>query len=128
MMPVVLRTVLAILGGYAAMVTLVVLFMGALKKFGPSSNPIDGSPAATYLILNIGYSFIAAAVGGYVAAWVAGRLPVQHGIGLGGFVLVMSVVSALEHGNRQPRWYQVTLAVFIPLAIVLGAWVRAWQS
>jgi peptidoglycan/LPS O-acetylase OafA/YrhL len=75
--------------------------------------------------VNIAYSVIAALVGGYVAAWIAPRRPVKHAVLLAVFALVMSIVSAVLQGDRQPRWYQVLLAVCMPMVIVLGGWARA---
>jgi hypothetical protein len=126
--PAVLKSVLAVLGGYLTMAIVVMLFTGGLKMLIPSRFPTDGAPTGSYLTVNIAYSLVAALAGGYVSAWIAPRLPVQHAVALGVFTPVMSIVSAMQFGNRQPRWYQVLLAVLMPPAVVLGGWGRAWLS
>jgi hypothetical protein len=120
-----LRSSLAIIGGYLAMVAVVGLCTYGLMLVTPSWFPGAGTPAGPYLAVNIAYSAIAALTGGYVAAWIAPRRPVKHALLLAVFALVMSIVSAVLQGDRQPRWYQVLLAVCMPMVIVLGGWVRA---
>jgi hypothetical protein len=127
-MTAVLRSVLAVLGGYLTMATVVMLGTGAIKMLSPSWVAAEGAPTAPYLVINVAYSFIAALTGGYVAAWIASRLFLLHAIALGAFVLVMTIISAVLYENRQPRWYQVLLGVLMPLAVVLGGWVRARKS
>ena len=124
-MPGMLRSVLAVIGGFLTMAIVVMLLTGAIRMLSPSWFPADGAPTGPYLTTNVVYSFVAALAGGYVAAWIATRLPMQHAIALGTFVLVMSVMSARFYGARQPRWYQVLLAVVMPLAVVLGGYVRS---
>ena len=110
------------------MAVAVILFTVVVKTLSPSWFASEGAPVAPYLAVNISYSFVAAFAGGYVAAWIAVRFPVQHAVALGGLVLVMTIVSAVQYGNRQPGWYQALLAVLMPLAAILGGWQRARQS
>ncbi len=67
---------------------------------------------------------ILAVLGGDVAAWIAPRWPIRHALALAGFVFVMSILSARTLGGRQPRWYQVLLAVLMPLAVIFGGYMR----
>ncbi|HYL79137.1 MAG TPA: hypothetical protein VEU96_33410 [Bryobacteraceae bacterium] len=117
-----LRSVLAVLGGYATMAFVVILFTGIVKMLAPAWMAMEGKPAASYLAVNLTYSFVAALLGGYVAAWIAARLPVQHALALGVLVLLGSIASAMQTGDRQPRWYQAALAILMPLAVVLGGY------
>lgn len=124
-MPGALKSVLAVFSGFLTMVILVMLFTGALRMLAPSWFPVDGAPTGPYLIANVLYSFLAAVAGGYVAARIASRLPVHHAIALASLVLCMSILSAVYYAARQPRWYQVLLAVMMPPTVVLGGYVRA---
>ena len=119
------RSVLAILGGYLSMAIVIVLLTALLKIVLPDWFPRDGAPTASYLAFNIAYSLAAALAGGYVTAWIAARMPMLHSICLAGFVLFMSIASAIAYGNRQPRFYQVILTVLMPAAVVCGGWMRA---
>jgi hypothetical protein len=120
-----LRSVLAILGGYVSMAIVIVLLTAVLKLLLPTWFPTSGAPTGSYLAINIAYSFVAAFAGGYVAVWIAPRAPIQHAIALAAFVLLMSIVSAIGYGNRQPRLYQVVLTVLMPVAVICGGWMRA---
>jgi len=126
--PSILRSVLAVLGGFLTMAIVVMMFTGALKMLLPSWFPADGAPTGSYLIVNVAYSFVAALAGGYVAAKLFAQLPMQHAIALGAFVLVMSIISAMYYKARQPRWYQMLLAVVMPLAVVLGSYIRTRRT
>ena len=123
-----LRSVLAIAGGYLVMVAVVGLCTFGLMLLTPSWFPGAGTPAGPYLAVNIVYSVIAALTGGYVAARIAPQRPVKHAVLLAVFALVTSIVSAVLQGDRLPRWYQVLLAVCMPMVIVLGGWARARSS
>ncbi len=121
------RSLMAVLSGYVTMAILIMLFSAAVKWLSPAWFAVEGAPSRPYLALNLTYSFVAAVCGGYVAAWIAGRRPLQHAIVLGGCVLVMSIISAVQYADRQPRWYQIVLGVSMPLAVVLGGRLQgAW--
>ena len=62
---VVLHAFLALLAGYAVMAALVIGMTAVLQKTVPSWVSTDGRPQAGYVFVNVGYSFLAAATGGY---------------------------------------------------------------
>ena len=62
-----------------------------------------------YIFVNLGYSFLAAAAGGYVTAWVAAANPLIHVLALGIIVLALAALSALQSRGKQPIWYQLAL-------------------
>jgi len=123
-----LRSAIAVLSGYLAMVVVVGLCTYVLMLLTPSWFPGAAPPPGPYLAVNVAYSVVAALTGGYVAAWLAPRRPVKHALLLAVFALVISIVSAVLQGDRQPRWYQVLVAVCMPMVIVLGGWARARSS
>ena len=81
---VVLHAFLALLAGFAVMALLVMLVTAALARLTPDwVDPAQSnSPSTSYVFVNLGYSFIAAAAGGYVTAWVAGNNPLYHVLAL----------------------------------------------
>lgn len=77
--------------------------------------------AAAALILGLTMT----AIGGYIAAAVAGRRSLAHGLGVG----ILSTVGALaltwlQGGDDSPLWYQALAYGFTIPAAVLGSWVR----
>ena len=121
---VILRTFMALLAGFATMAVLVMAITALLSRLTPSWVGSEGRPGPGYVFVNLGYSFLAAAAGGYVTAWVADVNPLPLVLGLAVVVLVMGAISALQARGRQPVWYQVALLVISPLGVVAGGLVR----
>lgn len=123
---VVLHAFLALLAGFAVMALLVMLVTAALARLTPDwVDPAQSnSPSTSYVFVNLGYSFIAAAAGGYVTAWVAGNNPLYHVLALAIVVLALAALSALQQRGKQPVWYALTLVGLTPLGILAGGLVR----
>ena len=121
-MPAIVKSILAILAGYVAMAIAVVALTAVVTRIMPQS---EGSPGAAYMGINLCYSFAAAVLGGFTAAWIAGRAPIQHGYVLAALVFLLSIFSAIQMGNKQPRGYQIALALLAPAGVMLGAYLKA---
>jgi hypothetical protein len=121
---VVLHAFLALLAGFAVMALSVVMVTAALARFTPDWVGATGSPRPAYVFVNLGYSFLAAAAGGYVTAWVARDNPLYHVLALAIVVLAMSALSALQQRGKQPVWYALTLLAVTPLGVLAGGLVR----
>ena len=109
-MPKALRSVLAVLAGYFAMAVAVVVFTVACVK---ALHLQSGHPTPGYLVANLVYSLLAAVLGGWVAAKIAGYRPLQHGLALGLLMLI-------HPAPGQPLWYAWALTLGSPLMAVLG--------
>ncbi len=132
------RAFLSLLAGFAAMVALVTVITALLRRLAPEWVGIERRPRAGYVFVNLGYSFLAAAAGGYVTAWAAGMRPLASVLALAVVVLALGAISALQargpHGQvfvrgveargRQPAWYQLVLLILAPLGVVAGGLVR----
>jgi hypothetical protein len=125
-MPRPLRSVLAVLAGFAVMFVLVIvctLLSLALMHLK------TGHPTPGYLVINVVYSLAAAVAGGWVAARVAGYRPLAHGVALALLMFVQGGLFLLHPAASQPFLYQVFLVIFPPLAAIGGsALVRASAS
>ena len=108
---VILHTFLALLGGFGVMALAVALMTALLQKLTPEwcgHTPVPGEvhrPAASYLFVNLGYSFLAAALGGYTTAWLAPANPLVHVLVLAIIVLALSALSAIQFRGKQPVGY-----------------------
>lgn len=121
-MPPVLRSILSILAGFVTMaVVVIVLTLVSVQVFALKS----GHPTPGYLVVNVAYSFAAAALGGYVTALLAPSRPLVHGYILAGVMLVMGALSYVQYRGTQPLWYQALITVVTPLAAIAGARLRA---
>jgi len=121
---VILHTFLALLAGLATMVVLVMLLTALLQRMVPSWVGAEGRPQPGYVFVNLGYSFMAAAAGGYVTAAIAVANPLLHVLALGMVVLALAALSALQSRGKQPIWYQLSLVAISPLGVLAGGLVR----
>jgi hypothetical protein len=115
---------LALLAGYATMAILVIVVTALLGRLTPGWVGEEGKPRPGYAFVNLGYSFLAAAAGGYVTAWASPANPLIHVLVLGIVVLAMSALSALQSKGKQPVWYALALLALMPLGVLAGGLVR----
>lgn len=119
-----LRAFLALAAGFLTMAVLIGGFTALLALLVPSWERNEGNPQAGAIFVNLGYSFLAAAAGGYVTSWLAAANPLYHVLALGIIVLVLAAVSAMQARGKQPVWYQLTLIAVSPLGVFAGGIVR----
>jgi hypothetical protein len=122
---IIVRSVVAVVAGYAAMAAVVILLSVLVKKIAPAWMGAESAPNASYVYTNLLYSFGAAMIGGYVAATIGSRAPLSHACALAVLVFILAIVTAVQIGDRQPRSYQVALTLIGPLGAILGGWVKA---
>lgn len=121
---VIVHAFLALLAGYATMALLVLAMTALLMRLTPEWVKSGDQPQAAYMFVNLGYSFLAAAAGGYVTAWIAEHNPLVHVLVLGIVVLAVAAMSALQARGKQPIGYQLTLLALSPLGVLAGGLVR----
>ena len=130
-----LRSIGAVLGGFAVMAVLVMIgtiaAAAALIPGGMSTmrtGADKGTVPKIYLAANLILSLLAAIAGGYVTTRIVIDNPMMHSVALAAFVLVMSVVSAGQnHGNAngQPAWYSKAIACVGICGVLLGGVIGA---
>ncbi len=121
---VILHAFAALLAGFATMAALVAVMTAMLTRMVPSWTGTEGEPQPGYIFVNLGYSFLAAAAGGYVTAWAATGNALILVLGLGIIVLALAALSALQSRGKQPIWYQLSLVAITPLGVLAGGLVR----
>ena len=121
---VILHAFLALAAGFATMVLLVVVMTALLQRLTPGWVGAEGKPRPGYIVVNIGYSLLAAAAGGYVTASVAAANPLHHVLALAVAVLVLSALSAMQSRGKQPIWYALTLLAVSPFGVLAGGLLR----
>ena len=120
----ILRTFLGLLAGFVTMVFLVMAPTALLARFAPGWVGEEGKPKPAYAFTNIGYSFLAAAAGGYITSMAPSANPLVLVLALAIIVLAMSALSALQQRGKQPVWYQLTLVAIMPLGVFAGGLLR----
>jgi hypothetical protein len=125
------RSILAVIGGYLVMAVLVVLTSVALGTLFPEAFPEPDSgllPADGWFGLMLGLSFLYAFLGGYVTATIARRAEMRHALALSAIVLALGLLSAVGEQEIAPRWFRVmTPLVGIP-GVLLGSRMRALRA
>jgi hypothetical protein len=121
---VIVRAFLALASGFAVMAVLAIAMTALLARMVPSWTDAEGRPEPAYVVVNLGYSFLAAAAGGYVTAWIAAANPLIHVLALGIVVLALAALSALQSRGRQPISYQLALVAISPIGVLAGGLVR----
>lgn len=119
-----LHAFLALAAGFLTMAVLVAALTALLARLTPSWVGDEGKPQPGYIFVNLGYSFLAAAAGGYVTALLAAANPLYHVMALGIIVLALAALSAMQAKGKQPVWYQLTLLGLTPLGVLAGGLVR----
>jgi hypothetical protein len=125
-----MRSALAVVAGFVVMAAIVMITtvlafrlvlhqpLAAMRAAG------SGPPSNKYLATNLAGSALAALIGGYTAAAIAGHAALAHGTGLAAVMLVMSAISMRQAGRTQPRWYQWVLLTVMPVLAIAGAGLR----
>ncbi len=119
-----LHAFLALAAGFVTMAVLVAVLTALLAWLTPSWVGEQDKPQPGYIFVNLGYSFLAAAAGGYVTALLAAANPLFHVLALGIIVLALAALSALQSKGKQPIWYQLTLVALTPIGVLAGGLVR----
>jgi hypothetical protein len=121
---VLIHTFLVLLAGFSTMAILVMVVTALLARLAPDWVGSEGKPSLNYALVNLGYSLLAAAAGGYITAWIAAANPLIHVLVLGIVVLAMGALSALQARGKQPIWYGLTLLALMPLGVLAGGLLR----
>src|SRR5450432_3357268 len=115
------RSVLAVIVGY------LVFALSAFAYFQISGQPPHQAAPIPIMLGSIAFGMAFALLGGYVAAWLARRRPVAHGVAVAAVLALGAVISLLSALGKGAVWSQASaLALMAPCA-VFGGWLRLRQ-
>ncbi len=118
----VMRSVLAVVAGLVVTaLTIGLLTPVVTRAFGMETFE---SFSMGLLLATVGYTVVAAAMGGFLTAAAAGRREVPHAAALGCLLVGICLVSMRQHGESRPGWFEATVAGCGPIAALVGAGVR----
>lgn len=121
---VILHAFIALVAGFATMALLVAVITFLLRKLTPTWAQEGGRSQPSYMFVNLGYSFLSAAAGGYVTTWLARANPLVHVLALAITVLLLAALSALQQRGQHPIWYMLTLVALTPVGVLAGGLLR----
>jgi hypothetical protein len=122
-----LRSIIAIVGGYLSIAILTMLTFAVLFNFFPGVFS-DGFPPLPWVLLILALGFVYAVVGGYITAYLATRDRFGHVLALAGMMAVLGISSAIFSSAAQPLWYQLALIVLGLAGVLLGGRWRATST
>jgi hypothetical protein len=112
------RGILAVLAGF-------VVTLGLIRAFSAWSGPVENyATSMNYFLVSLTSTVLAAVVGGYITALIAGSHEFPHAAGLGFLMIAMSIVSMRQAGAVRPGWYETSVAGCGPLSAMIGAALR----
>ncbi|MGD0800698.1 MAG: hypothetical protein ABR906_05235 [Terracidiphilus sp.] len=121
---VILHAFLALTAGFAVLALLAVGFSKLVARLTPGWAVEQRRMPAGYAFVSLGSSFLAAAAGGYVTAWIAAANPLIHVLALGIVVLALTALSVLQSRGKQPIWFALALVALSPIGVMTGGLVR----
>jgi peptidoglycan/LPS O-acetylase OafA/YrhL len=122
------RSVLALVLGYAVMLALQLGGDTALTALAPEIMPLPGEPPdPAYFAYRLGTGFFFIALGGYVTALLAGRAEMKHALGLAALSITASILEVQYYPTTQPLWYSVALMFLSIPSALAGGYYRVRQ-
>lgn len=115
----ILRSFVALLAGFAAMELLIAGVRAVVARKGGA-----GTGSAVRVAVNMVCSFVAAAAGGYVTAWLAVTRPLHTVLVLAVVVLVFGAITTVQARGTRPAWQPVVLMVVCALGVMAGGLLR----
>ena len=115
------RSVIAVIVGY------LIFALAAFAFFQISGQAPHQAAPLPVMIGSIAFGMVFALLGGFVAAWLARRRPLAHGVAVAAVLAFGAAISLLSTLGKGEVWSQVAaLALMAPCA-VLGGWLRMRQ-
>ena len=122
-----LRTILAVVFGWAVVVALVVATDMVIMKVFPNEYVEGRTPPDSLALLSLGTSILWSVFGAWLCAFIARTRIWSHAIYLMVWGEIIGAVSTVMAWGKIQSWYQIGLLVAWPIAVIVGAWIRARQ-
>jgi NhaP-type Na+/H+ and K+/H+ antiporter len=115
------RSILAVVVGYF------IFALSAFAFFRISGQPPHQAAPMPIMLESIAFGMVFALLGGYVAAWLARRRPLAHGVAVAAVLAIGATISLLSTLGNAAVWSQVAALVLMVPCAVLGGWLRLRQ-
>jgi hypothetical protein len=79
------------------------------------------------MLASIAFGMVFALLGGYVAAWLAQRRPLAHGVAVAAVLQLGAAISLLSAPGKGSIWSQVAALTLMAPCAALGGWLRLKQ-
>jgi hypothetical protein len=114
-----LRSVVAVIVGY------IIFAASAFAVFRLSGRAAHADAPLSFMAITIVAGIMFALLGGYVAAWLAGRAPRAHGLAVAAILAVGAAVSLASTVGHGAIWSQVAALLLMAPSAALGGLLRS---
>jgi putative membrane protein (TIGR04086 family) len=111
------RSIVSVIVGY------LIFALSAFALFQISGQPPHQAAPAPFMAGSIVFALL----GGYVAAWLARRRPLAHGLAVAVVLALGAAISLLSTLGKGAIWSQVATLVIMAPCAALGSWLRSRQ-
>jgi hypothetical protein len=118
----ILKSILAVVVGY------LVFAISAFAFIKLSGQPPHEEAPLSFIVGSTVVGMVFALLGGYVAAWLAGRRPLAHALAVAALIALGATASLIATLGKGALWSQVAALVLIAPSTIPGGWLRARQS
>jgi hypothetical protein len=102
-----------------------VFTLGLIRALSAWAGPVENyATSMNYFLVSLTSTVLAAVIGGYITALIAGAHEFPQAAGLGFLMIAMSVISMKQEGALRPGWYETSVAGCGPLSAMIGAALR----
>jgi peptidoglycan/LPS O-acetylase OafA/YrhL len=115
------RSILAVVVGY------LIFALSAFAFFQISGQPPHQAAPMPIMLGSIAFGMVFALIGGYVAARLARRRPLAHGVAVAAVLALGATISLLSTLGKGAVWSQVAALVLMVPCAVFGGWLRTRQ-
>lgn len=123
-----IRSLLSVALGYVVMLVAQLGGDTVLTALAPAVMPQPGEPPdPAYFAFRLGTGFFFVAIGGYMAAVLAGRSEMKHALSLGALSILAGILEGYYYPGEQPLWYTIALMFLSIPAALIGGHFRARQ-
>lgn len=117
----VVRSVVAVLLGY------MVFAVSALALFRLSGRDPHAAHDVPFMLWSVLYGVLFAALGGFLAAWVAESWEIEHALGVSCLIAVSGAISLLTQSADSAMWTQLAALLIMAPAALAGGYLRSRQ-
>ena len=117
-----LRSIGSVVVGYLLFAVSAFLF------FQLSGQPAHAAAPPSIMVASILVGIVAAFAGGFVAAQLAGRKPLAHGVAVAVVLAAGAIASLASTVGHGAIWSQVAALLLMAPSAAFGGWVRARRA
>ena len=115
------RSAFAVILGY------LIFALSAFAFFQVSGQPPHQAAPMPIILGSITFGMVFALLGGYVAARLARRRPLAHGVAVAAVIALGAAISLLSTLGNGAIWSQTAALVLMAPCAVFGGWLRCRQ-